>query len=72
MDFLSRDERVWSLLGAHRLLSARCIGSILQTVERLHKDHGLALATLDVHAVGLDADFQGGFLQDFNLHHEYA
>ena len=39
VDFLSRDERVWQLLGAHRLLAARCIASILETLEHLHQLH---------------------------------
>ena len=52
------------------MLAARSIGSILTTVEKLHNDDELALATLDVHSIGIDASFQSGFLQDFNLHHE--
>jgi hypothetical protein len=28
----------------------------------------LAIATLDVHSIGLSSDFQSGILRDFNLH----
>jgi hypothetical protein len=69
LDFLSRDERALQQPGAEKLLASRCLVIILTTVQRLYHHHGLALATFDVHAIGLSSDFQSGFLRDYNLHH---
>jgi hypothetical protein len=70
IDFLTRDERALFNPGVEKLLASRCLATILTTVERLNFNHGLAIANLDVHSIGLSSDFESGFLQDFNLHQE--
>jgi hypothetical protein len=69
LDTLTRDERVLRNPGTEKLLASRCMVSILTTIDRLNYLENLAIATIDVHTIGLSSDFMSGFLRDFNLHH---
>ncbi len=58
------------MTGLWRLLSARCVLTILDSLENLHKCEELTLSSLNIQSIGLDADKQTGYLTQFCLDHE--
>ncbi len=58
------------MAGLNRLLSSRCIHSILVTLEHLHECEELTIPSIDIESIGLANNLQTGYLTYFSLGHD--
>ena len=58
------------LPGSTKLIGARCIGSVLETVETLHNCYSLVCTSICLEVLNVRADWQSGFVSNLELQAE--